>query len=239
MYHYNVALFREDSELKFYIIGLILADGYISGASNRIELAFKESDKGFLEGIRNIICPGKPLKYKQKQKAYRVTLDNADIYKEVMKYVNSLPKTTKLLFPYGIPDRYLPHFIRGYSDGDGNISVKYGRRKLKDGSFAKYYGLRFRILGTRQFLMGVECNLRRIDVSKNEVHPHKKGQENVFYIEYGFSQAKAVLDFIYKDATFMLPRKYQVYMKISNADSDELERVYGTPEGHYNTLECK
>lgn len=238
IYTYNEALFETDSQIKYYIIGLILADGYISNGnrnSHRIEIALKEEDKRYLETIRDIVCSGKPLKYKQKAKAYRLTIDNKEIYEEVMKYVNDLPKSHNLIFPYGIPDQFLLHFIRGYSDGDGNIGVKYGRRTLKDGTKKKYFGLRYRILGNRPFLVGLETNLRRLGITKNVVKTHRKWPERVWYIEYGFSQASAVLEALYKDATVFLERKYKVFQKISNADSSKLEKVYGAPEGCYNT----
>jgi hypothetical protein len=234
-YDYNTTLFAVDSETKYYLLGLILADGYISHKHryHRIELGLQERDKGFLSMIRDLVCPGKPLKYKQKQKAYRLQIDNKDIWTAVCSYVNELPKSLNLLFPYGIPDEYLLPFIRGYSDGDGNISVKYGRRKLADGTRAKYFGLRYRLLGTKQFLMGVEFNLRRIGVTKTQVKAHKK--ENIYYLEWGFFSAFTVLTALYKDANIFLGRKRQVFEKISGMDSAELERAYGTPEGRYNT----
>jgi len=238
MYEYNTALFRSDSEARYYITGLVLADGYISKVNHRIEIALKEDDEQLLLTVRDLVCPGKSLKYKQKQKAWRLTIDNKEIYESVRQFVNELPKSTTLLFPYGIPDKYLPHFIRGYSDGDGNISVKYGRRKLKDGTLARYFGLRYRVLGSKMFLSGLEYNLRRVGVAANQVNVHKKGDENVYYVEYGFSQAQAVLDYIYSDATILLSRKYKVFTKISESDSDTLEKAYGSPEGRYNTPDC-
>ena len=187
-----------------------------------------------LELIRDMTCPGKPLKYKAKQHAYRFTIDNKSIYEAIMTFVNDRRKSTHLHFPYSIPDTYLSHFVRGYSDGDGNIGVKYGRRTLNDGTLGTYYGLRYRVLGTRQFLEGLEFNLRRLGGAPNQVHPHKKNPENVYYIEYGFSAAVRVLDFLYQGATIMLPRKYQVYQRITHSDSNELATAYRTREGCYN-----
>ena len=105
-YSYNTALFKQDSEIKYYLIGLILADGYVSNGRgstrtfHRIELVLAERDKVLLETIRDIVCPGKPLKHKQRAGAYRLTIDNVDIYNEVVRFINELPKSTSLLFPY-------------------------------------------------------------------------------------------------------------------------------------------
>ena len=234
-YQYNTALFTNgDSATKYYIIGLILADGYIDKYERRIEVTLKEGDKDYLASIRDIVCPGKPLKYRQTQNAYKFLIDNAEICKEVMKFVNDRQKSKFLMFPYGIPDEHLLDFIRGYSDGDGNISVKLGRQTVK-GETKFYYGLRYRILGTKQFLAGLEFNLRRLGISTFGANPHRKGQENCYYIEYGFKSAARILEAIYAKEGLRLERKYQVYKLISNSDSDQLAERYDTISGHYNT----
>jgi hypothetical protein len=236
MYKYNTDQITRDSEFKYYFLGLVGADGYISSKSNRIEIALKESDVALLKAIRDVVCPGKKISYKQKQRAYRLTFDNKTIHKEVCKYMDPKNKSLNLIFPYGIPDEYISHFIRGYIDGDGNISVKKGQRKF-DGYVKHYFGLRLRVLGTRAFLHGLSDNLFRLEAVKNRVTPHRKENENVFYCEWGYSQAKRVLDWVYQDATYKLDRKYKVFLDISTKDSDTLAANYGKPEGRYNTQE--
>lgn len=234
-YQYNSALFTSgDSSTKYYIIGLILADGYIDKTQRRIEITLKEGDKDYLASIRDIVCPGRPLKYKQKQKAYRLMIDNVEITREVMKFVNDREKTKFLMFPYNIPDEYLLDFLRGYSDGDGNISVKQARKEV-NGKVKFYYWLRYRIFGTKQFLQGLEFNLRRIGLSTFGVNAHRKGQENCYYIEYGFNSAEIILKAMYAKEGLRLERKYQVFRYISDSDSDQLAERYATTAGHYNT----
>lgn len=241
MYNYNEALFSKESELKYYLLGLILADGYISRGrrnSYRIEVALAEKDRSYLETVRDIICPNKPLKYKQKQKAYKLTIDNKNIYDDIIYYVSRLPVGKYLTFPYGIPDKYLPDFIRGYSDGDGSIGVVRGQKKF-NGKTRYYYGLRYRLFGTQRFLEGVSINLKRLEIVPNLVRTHKKKEESCYYIEYGFKSASRVLEALYKNSTIRLERKFEVYQKILNTDSNELEKLYGTPEGCYNTRNAK
>jgi hypothetical protein len=233
MYNYNINLFKVDSEYKYYILGFIAADGYISKKSNRVEITLAEKDKDFLESLRDLICPAKKLAYKQKQKAYRLSLDSKEIKHELLQYINTTEKSRKLLFPYRIPDQYLNHFMRGYSDGDGNIGAVRGQRKFDDG-IKYYYGLRFRVLGTRQFLQGWVINTHVVvNLAKRQIH--KKGDENVYYIEYGFQIAKKMCAFLYKNAHIKLERKYQVYKYISETDSVILEQNVLDGKSHYNT----
>ena len=232
MYEYNINLFKHDSEFKYYLIGFIAADGYISKKSNRIEIALSQKDKHFLETIRDLICPEKLLGYRQKQKAYRLLIDNKCIKDYIMVYINTYDKSHKLLFPYRIPDKYLSHFLRGYSDGDGTIGLVRSQRKFLDG-IKYYYGLRYRILGTRQFLEGWVHNTRVLyGLSKRNVH--RKSNENVYYIEYGHKIANKMLEIIYKNSTIRLERKYQVYKYISNTDSEKLEQDVLNGNSHYN-----
>lgn len=233
MYTYNTDQISKDSQFKYYFLGLIASDGYISDRYNRIELCFKASDKPLLECIRDVVCPGKKISFRQKVNAYRLTLDNKIIHQEICKYINPGNKTQSLIFPYGIPDEYVSHFIRGYIDGDGNIGVKKGQRKF-DGYIKYYYGTRLRVLGTKAFLHGLSDNLFRLGVAKNRVNPHRKEKENVFYCEWGFSQANNVLNWVYQDSTYKLDRKYRVFLEISNKDSDTLAKNYGKEEGRYN-----
>lgn len=233
IYKYNSELIKMDSELKYYLLGLIGSDGYISGKSNSIELQLKESDRKLLELLRDLIVPGKPVKHKQSTNSCILKFDSKEIHEEVAKYIVPGPKSLTFRFPTGIPDKYIAHFIRGYSDGDGNISVCKARRKLNSNHIKYYFGLRYRILGTKQFLSTLSDNLYRLGVTKNRVTPHRK--ENIYYIEYSFSSAKRVLDFIYKDSNFKLDRKEKVFQEISSMDSDTLGKNYNTPKGRYNT----
>ena len=232
-YSYNEDLFRVDSAEKYYLIGFILADGYIGKDLIRMEIGLAERDKDFLELIKNMICPTKQLRYRQNTKSYRVSFDNKAITSEVMKFVSNRNKSESLLFPYNLPERYFLDFLRGYSDGDGSISVKRGQKKVNN-QIRYYYGLRYRIFGQKDFLNGLQYNLQRLGLTRNSVNVNRKKGENVWYIEYGFASAERLLDEIYKNANIKLDRKYQVYRAISEADSDTLGKYYNSEKGHYN-----
>jgi len=99
MYKYNIDLIKNDSEFKYYFMGLVAADGYISSKSNRIEITLCEKDIGILIVIRDILAPGRPLIYKDNQKAYRLTIECSEIKEEIMKFFNTTDKTNNLVFP--------------------------------------------------------------------------------------------------------------------------------------------
>lgn len=244
MYEYNTNLIERDSEFKYYFLGFVASDGWVSDKSNRIEITLKKDDVNILVLFRDLICPGKKISHKiikKKYEARKLLIDNKIIKKEIMKYLNTTDKTKSLIFPYGIPDQYIRHFIRGYIDGDGNLGVKKGRRILKNGQENFYYGLRLRVLGTRAFLQGMVLNLQRIHNSKINVNVRKK-ESNVYYVEFGFKTAEGIMEWLYNESTYFLQRKKEVFQKITRLDNDTLHKYYNTYEGHYNmqsTQKCE
>lgn len=234
---YNSSLIIEDSEFKYYFLGMILSDGWVSKDSSRVELTLKESDKDYLNIISKNITD-RPLIYKQKQKAYRLTIEDYKIKDELMKYINSYDKTFNLIFPSGIPDKYIKDFLRGYFDGDGTVGVKVSYRKV-NGIRKEYPGVRLRVLGTKAFLFGYAQNLQRLGLVNFIREPSKKGKENVYYIEYAFSSASRILKWFYVDSNYYLSRKKKVFELIDNSDSDFLMHNYGLNSGRYNTQTSK
>jgi len=223
-----------DSEFKFYFIGLICADGYISQDSNGISIALKESDHDYLDILRKNIT-SREMKYDCNRKCHTLYFSSRKVKDEMMRYINTCLKTKNLNFPPNIPDKYIKDFIRGYFDGDGNLSIKMSYRIVK-GIDKSYPGLRLRLLGTYPFLLGVSQTFHYKNLVNFDRIPSKKGSENVYYIEYAFSSADRICTWLYKDANFYLPRKKRVFEFISKTDSEKLIENYDTTNGHYNTL---
>lgn len=130
----NSTYFEEiDTEYKAYILGFFLADGYIEKTSNRICFNNSIDDISIIERIKNEICPDSKViysnkqsqvKFRKEQVTLRFTNKNlAKLLKE--KYNIESAKTFKddyfFNFDY-LPNHLIPHFIRGYFDGDGSVS---------------------------------------------------------------------------------------------------------------------
>lgn len=233
-YQYTRVL-KDDSEKKFYILGLLAADGYINEKTGRVELALKKSDGNFLEHIKNQICPQKTLKYKEKQQAFRFQFDSKDITENITKYFIVNNKSKNIIFPTAIPNEYIKPFIRGYIDGDGNIGASPLYKIINGKKTISSVAVRLRILGTKDFLLGLTNALRILEILNYNVKPQKKGIENVYYISYVGGSAIKILNWIYKDSIIHLPRKKAVYNHILNSDNEKLMNEYLTIGCHYNT----
>lgn len=112
-------------------------------------------------------------------------------------------KTFKITFPEWLDPKLYPHFIRGYYDGDGGVYVTYKKRR----------GALFRICGTLDLLNVIKDILKEETNANSNVHQ----VGNIYRINSaGSVQVERILDWLYKDATIWLDRKYNEYVRLQN-----------------------
>ena len=93
------------------------------------------------------------------------------------------------------------HFIRGYVDGDGTLGV-YPHSKSNPNLEASLL-----IVGTKPFLEGVQKYLG-ID---GFLMQKPNCNELTYRLGYSTKKAEKVAEFLYKDSTIYLDRKYNIY----------------------------
>lgn len=207
-YFLNERLFEViDTEEKAYWLGFLYADGYVSEERNDIELALAEVDKNHLIKFNEFLETKRPLGKKIKKMnekeyiGYRASISSKKIKEDLMNKGCLPGKTKKLTFPSSniVSDKLLPHFVRGYVDGDGSITLIKGKF------------LSVEILGTEEFLQGM---LNRISLDKN-IHSFNHSK-TTFRVQIFGSFALPFLETIYKDSTIHLSRKYNIYSDFIN-----------------------
>ena len=201
-----------DTQNKAYILGFLYADGCNFPKKGTVSMSLEERDKDILDRIRNEIDSEHPLEfidYSHKhdfgytyQNQYRMLLFSSHMCKALELHGMVPNKSLVLTFP-NIREDLLPHFIRGYFDGDGSITQ--GQR---DTNFI------LTITSTNSFCeklkdivktnVGVNCHI--YDASNHN------GITKVFTTT-GRLQVKALLDWLYKDANMYLERKYNRYIQ--------------------------
>jgi len=238
IYHINDSVFK-NSELKYYFLGLVAADGNIvsSKYENAVELCLNYHDIEILEKLRDLISPDRPIrdkpsKVKEEYLAKRLKFNSKPMVEMIANYMTLDNKSRNLIWPDNIPDEYLKHFIRGYFDGDGTIDVTSNRKECKDG--LRYYHIpRIRFLGTEDFLTGLTKAIEKL-ITIPAVKVHKKGNENVYCLTYTGINAKLLHTYMYGEASIYLKRKAALWKFILNTPADELARIYKTEEGRLN-----
>ena len=102
-------------------------------------------------------------------------------------------------FPVTVPDNLIHHFIRGYFDGDGCISI----------SNTDHLRYKFSIVGGKDILEKMQKYL-----SGTYLY-HFKNREHIVELQTGnIENIRNIFDYLYKDATIFLPRKYDKFCKI-------------------------
>lgn len=210
LYPANENFFNEiDTEAKAYILGFLYADGnnYIgkTNHSNEISISLKETDFLILEKIKNLLSPATQLKYKN---SYCLLKINSKHISNQLTNLGCVPNKSLILkYPNFISDELTHHFIRGYFDGDGSIY-----KKTKDNDWG------WQITSTNDFCKSVDKIIKK-ELNINTYLRVCKPETNKITSTLatgGNLQVFKVLEWLYKDATIYLERKFNRYLQMSN-----------------------
>lgn len=209
----NYSFFKKiDSEESAYFLGLLYSDGcvQIKNSTYVMSLKLKSNDQIILEKFRDILSPSSPIKISEGKYSY-FRIHQKEICQQLISHGCVPNKSLILQFPTTVPKELWSHFIRGYSDGDGTIY----RNNFKGKTYANYV---WKIISTNQF-----CN-SIADILKNELNINcsqslsipKTNQITTTLSVGGNNQSMKFLNWLYKNSTVYLPRKYNKYLEFKN-----------------------
>lgn len=186
-----------DTEEKAYWLGFLYADGCVaSGRRSDIELSLQLSDKEHLQKFKDFI--GFEGKLITDSYRCRVTFKNNKIKSDLIKLGCTPRKSLTLTFPTEdqVPKELIPHFIRGYLDGDGCIICT---EKTKNVS----------ILGTKHILENI-CLYSKIP--KERIYTSSSKSDKIFRLELNSqNDILKFCEYIYKNSTIHMDRKFNKY----------------------------
>ena len=221
--------FSRDTEEAFYWAGFIAADGCVkSHGKNKEDIAvlsigLSKKDRSHLEKFVKItnytgniydglvkIGPNSLVKRDIEKSELQITSRKMI---EDLKRFNIKPRKSLIYCP---PRRLIQHplfhhFLRGYFDGDGSVYSSMQKRSIT-ATFT------FNVIGSYDFM----AIYREIFEKENLVEvghkiiPSKKDQKNnLMRLEYGGNPVvKRIRDYLYKDATIFLQRKWERFQSI-------------------------
>lgn len=203
-----------DSEQKAYFLGFLYADGYISKNGMNCVLTLTGKDREILDILNQyIFFSQKPLYYRKPvqtiinkknvniKEAYTLTISSVKIVNDLIKLGCINRKSLKLEFPNEeqVSRDFISHFIRGYFDGDGCISISKNAKT-------------FNIAGTEVFLSGIRDLLFDIGVASKIV---KHSNQNISYLRvHSIKDLNRIYYFMYKDCKTFLKRKQEKFERI-------------------------
>lgn len=168
----NEDVFKIWSPNMAWLLGYIYADGSVGqyGFYGYLRLRFgcKESDvellqfiKEFLRAPQKIGCSTAFLKKTGKfYKSCSLTITSYELVKDLVELHGLKARKSYLNLPFpNVPDEFLPHFVRGYFDGDGSV---YWHRQGR--------AIRFSLVGTDLFLAGIRDRMvSSLDLPKHSL----------------------------------------------------------------------
>ena len=201
-----------DTEEKAYFLGFLYSDGNNYKKRNVVKINLQEKDKYILEKLSTFIYNDlKKLRFirnirESHQNLSYLEITNKKISNDLID-LGCVPKKSKILkFPTEeqVSKDMLRHFIRGYFDGDGSVFLRKSDKQL----YTNFLGT-FSVLEGISKILCVEANL------KNNKIIECKNSIGTYRITYGGNEnANKFLNFIYKNSTIHLDRKYNRFVEI-------------------------
>lgn len=207
-----------DTEEKAYWLGFIYADGNINNhkttkMSYTLIIALKSTDYKHLEKFCNFInysknnikIINKKLNEKQYQQC-RVEIHSKHLWKQLNNLGVIPNKSLILKFPKEsiFSDKSLiKHFIRGYFDGDGCLSF-----------YKRVYDIipHCSFVGTKSFIQNSKLHIPYDSVFRIRNYSQtKENYHDLYELVFNKENSGLFSDWLYKDATIYLDRKYNRY----------------------------
>lgn len=214
-YCYNSHYFEKiNSEIKAYFLGLLTSDGNLinpncNKSTFTVQINLQEQDKIVLDIIaKDIIIGGKKLeplfidKSKENVKnQYRLSITNKTIFNDLLKLGLCERKSLVLTnLCKDVPANLYNHYIRGLFDGDGTTNIN-SDLTCKIG----YYS------GSKSFAEDFQkyC-INNLNMSELKIY-----HGTTYFCTWSKrSDIIKFFNYIYKDATIYLPRKYYKILKM-------------------------
>ncbi len=204
-----------DTQDKAYWLGFLYADGYVRIKNNKsgelkIKLCVKDkahielfkkcinSTHKIIDGKSYVVVNGR--KYESEYSTFSVY--NTKLVNDLIRHGCLNNKTFKIRLP-DIPEYFISHFIRGYFDGDGCISID------------KNNSISCSIISNKLFIKDIFDIIGYGSIRKNI---------NVYNLYlYRYSYIEKFYNLLYNDSIIYLERKRETFERVVNISSKKIK----------------
>lgn len=232
IYDVNEAFFDKiDTEAKAYFLGLMYADGNnyrsrdVQGGVNKstnyeVSIALQSRDEHILKTFRDFICPNKELEFVKRytdnhQDKYKPRFDSKRVSDQLIALGCIPAKSLKLRYPSKnqVPNELTHHFLRGYFDGDG--SIHYYKKQWKTTTNNNYS---MNMISAKWFCDEAAKEIAvHTGIDMYSMLSHEKMSDITTTISIGGNrQVRTLMNWLYKDATIYLYRKYDRFLDLQD-----------------------
>lgn len=208
---YDCHFLDTESPLRSYFLGLLMADGWVS---SRDSVYLSSTDEQIIQDIavavkyQNTITIVQNRKWKSHEKTgksmYRLSFSKKEFTDKIKNMGFSPNKTGNEFLPAQVSDDTFRDFLRGFSDGDGWITLdKVGRAN---------WGV---ICSSQKFLQTLAVKITQLILPGRHILSKikKRSDCDVYRLRLAHKDAMALCEWMYRDANLFLLRKYQKYLQ--------------------------
>mgnify|MGYP001585620673 CR=1 FL=1 len=209
----NENFFKKWSPEMAYVLGFFAADGnMIKNNRGAHFVAFYSTDKDIIEKVRIALNSNLKISLKNKQSvnshwkdSYQLQIGSKEIFNDLLKLGMTPNKSLTVRMPI-VPKKFLSHFLRGYFDGDGHVSVStYQKNDRKNKSTIIITGF---TSGSEKFLEGLWKVLKKYRIIEGGTLYHNQG----YRLCFSTHDSLRLYNFMYqKEKSLYLGRKKSIF----------------------------
>lgn len=215
-----------DSEEKAYFLGFFYADAGLDDNGKKVMFALAAQDLEIIIKLQQCLESNIPIKITSRKRLGENNQDRCLFLISRKKIWSDLSRLglyqnkSLTLSPDPIKflsDEIFRHFIRGYFDGDGCISVHKPKNRTGFQSAVT-------ILSTIEFIEYIKVRLSFLNINMRITKRHNN-DTNCYTLEInGNNQVKKFLGWLYKDSSIYLSRKYNKFVFLNEIVSNGSQR---------------
>lgn len=206
----NSYFFKTWSPQMSYVLGFVAADGNIchSGRSHVLHIACDDQD--VIEKIKDVLTYEGPIYKKLRfngKTSYSLRICDPILF-ESLRQLNVTERKSLTFTPPIIPKRLIRHFLRGYFDGDGSVSLRNTKypSKLTTMFYTASPNMAEFLYTTMKLLLK--------DLYAGKVRIALTNQKIKYYaIRLGHHASIKLFYYLYKDSNLYLERKYKKFLE--------------------------
>lgn len=205
---YNRELKVIDTQEKAYLLGLFYSDGNIGNNQTQCRLELSLNDRDLVFHLKELF----PFFYIHYDRGTKIELGNySKTLKDDLISNGCLPRKSfenrnNLHIP-NISEELIPHFIRGYFDGDGGCTLNTQKSKVQKRVYIYSASLPL-INEIEDFMKSKGIIFNNIIQSGKNIPVYKSTPSTKSYSDY--------YNFLYNGATIFMQRKKEIFNKILN-----------------------
>lgn len=203
VYNFNHDYFEKiDRPDKAYFLGLIASDGCVYRRNNgsksqaMIKITLQERDREILQVFKRCVGSEKPLYINDGKPSVTIELISDKMANDLAKY-NIVENKTLSYEMVPLNPELMNHFLRGYFDGDGGLTVKNKQYQLPYAYVASICGFRHNIINMKQYLDSIGIHL----TYEQDNRSYGDGQAFGNIRTVNKKQTYEFLSYIYKDCS--------------------------------------